>query len=757
MASAQISSSNKSQFFLFSESSGKQKYTKNDKYQKELISSLLTLIECIYNQYSLSFGFSDVDSLLSQLKDSISSTQSSLLVSESRATDEIGLANEKISRLQSLLDSLNSGQAELPDPVAVQVYMDINKDFLAIYEKLAVLNEFRAKYEKEIYCLSLYISYLNYKKKKLSEWFREVVEGLLIELNTVEDQLTEIKTFEKQLIGSQSLTQFMMDPEQLANCSRHMMKLDSFLNVVAEINCRIGRVSFEIKYFQNFEEVHRTVIQKYSLLEYERTIEPILKEDLKSLNNSKVEFENKIKKYSPYWLCKQYEKNLNLMLKDLNKIITSLSEIQISYQKQKNKPISQLKISQNEKISLKKLTIDNYKSIYISEPEQKLIIECIKTLYYNLEVLNNSKNTIDLKYFNIIVPAIYLNPIVLTKSSIKSSKAKDFYKLIIEKINFLSQSLIEVSKSLNELKLIPIEGFTQETKNKSKSNHSSRIDSERKTNSYGVIDVLMVKPPLRMYFFNLSQTYAGHESFKGNRKSLNETLEKIKFVERRINYKQELLKELDYYESQLKIYEPANIPENNLDVLASIRFREILKYTKSDKIFVNYENLALVFSSIFSRLNIKNNSKISAKLDKSFNKNSISPEDFIKVLHSSLIESGKNHEKLRKGLYHYSQIEGISAQDFCHFIVNEQIVGSYLSETDKPQVVVEGRINEDFRKSLFLVAKDFSLISVFQQEPLKKIKINIGKFHDLQESLEKVIQEHSKKLGEFFSNFKKII
>ena len=757
MASTQLISSKKPQFFLFSETSGKSKYSKNDIYQKELISSLLTLIECIYNQYSLSFGFSDVDSLLSQLKDSISSTNSSLLFSESKATDEINLTNEKISRLHNLLDSLNSGQAHLPDPVTVQVFTEINKDFLAIYEKLGVLNECKAKYEKEISCLSLYITYLNYKKTKLSEEFQDVIKGLMIELNTVEDQLAEIKTFEKQLIGSQSTTEFMMDPEQLANCSQNMMKLDNFLNVVAEIYNKIGKVSFEIKHFQNFEEVHRTIIHKYSLLEFERTIEPILKEDLNNLNNSKVEFEKKIKKYSPYWLCKQYEKNLNLMLKDLNKIIISLSELQISYQKQKNKPISNLKISKNEKILLKKLTIDNYKSIYISEPEQKLIIESLRTLYYNLEILNNSKNSIDLKNFNIIVPAIYLNPVVLSKSSIKSSKAKDFYKLLIEKINFLSQSLIEVSKSLNDLKLIPIEGFTKETKTKHKTSQSSGVGLDRKTSSYGVIDVLIVKPPFRVYFFNLNQTYTGHESFKKTRKLLNETLEKIKLVERRMNYRQELLKELDYYENQLKIYEPANIPENHSDILESIRFRDILKYTKSDKILVNFENLALVFSSIFCRLNLKKNLKISAKFDKNLLKNYLTAEEFVKVLQNSLIESGKNHEKLRKGLHHYSQIESISAKDFCDFVVNEQIVASYLGDNDQPQVLIDGRINEDFKKSLFLVAKDFGLISVFQQEPLKKIKVNIGKFHDLQNSLEKILQEHSKKLGEFFSNFKKIV
>jgi hypothetical protein len=147
----------------------------------------------------------------------------------------------------------------------------------------------------------------------------------------------------------------------------------------------------------------------------------------------------------------------------------------------------------------------------------------------------------------------------------------------------------------------------------------------------------------------------------------------------------------------------------------------------------------LLLASIFSRLNLKEK----VKEAKNHLNNSLTLEMFLKILKRFIV---MNAENLRR----YSQINSIEAKELSKFIVSEEIIGSFLTENDLPQGLADGKVSEDFHKSFMVIAKDFALISLFQQVCLKDIRGNIGRFQELRSLIVSFSSKFGKKFAEFF-------
>ena len=687
----------------------KLKVTLNQYYQFNLLSNISRMIEYSYNQEILLFSLEELQNYLNSPENSLQNAPDQSLenyIQKIEATiEEVKNKLKFLEYQKTRLDSdLDDGEK-----MEFRTFTEVPTELKESIEKQAALVQRKSKLNAEIFYLELYLEKLGERRRLVLEEFTQKTFKIFEDLRQL-----KVKVIAKYQIISQmkntNIIQFITYGEKYCN-DLEIQFLDSVRDFELLSTLYSHKTTLELKL--NKDDDYKKIIEelqiKHSMIEIEKCIEPFYLNDLDNLEKKKKILENEIDLYSPQWLMKQYEKNLNILLNNLNSIIEKLQSTQI------NNYASHFNITHTKNPKLRNLTIENYKMSLMKDQTQKLIFNLLKTSNINLEKLSSAVNNMKNVMLNINLPSVYFQPITFYIESDIDEK----YKILLDKIQYINDSIQEVYQNYNNMMIYALDGIVSLGDYKMKSEIEglpSRTFYLVETSSVttGMVFSCLIKPSCRTYHFSNNLFFLYHENFKKTRESLNALNNQILMLSKRNEIILSLEKEIKLLSS--------NLLEENLDVLSVISQKltseirkkflsiSLLNYTTFSNMTIKKSDMIYVFGSFLKNINLVNEKQLQ-KNKKNHEKVQMTVKQFFQCFFSALFNTEIDRNPTVETIKEWVRtLVPVSIERISKFLVSEQLFGSILADDLQPQRIHNGKVLENCYMTLQSICSDVSYV-----------------------------------------------
>ena len=397
----------------------------------------------------------------------------------------------------------------------MSTFTQINQDFKYPLEVKAKYREQEIELIKLIEHNERHLKNLVSKKDSLNSTDVEKMNEIIKELQEMTWYVDRARAFNEVLYFIKSLKDYLNRPDLTLNLKNELVGLNTLISLLLSLNSKNSHYTADIVGLDHHLPIYTSLVERHKLREIQLIIEPIYFKDLENLNIKKTEFEKAVDEYSPMWIIKHFQKNLNRILNSLNNIANSINHIDIQIHKQFDMGVASITYTGKSSNSIQNLTIGNHKYKYIRDSEQRTMESCIKALHSNLGLLNDTINS--MTFDSNLTPCYThhrLNP--LPSYSVISSRFPSQYDSLCNKMRDLMNSMEEVNNLFGQFAVQPYYGIVKEAVYHQRFDPTDNLIKNVLISDAvtGIVNVTFNKPRSRNFYFNFNLSFPDHSKFK---------------------------------------------------------------------------------------------------------------------------------------------------------------------------------------------------------------------------------------------------
>ncbi|OMJ78956.1 hypothetical protein SteCoe_21128 [Stentor coeruleus] len=667
----------------------------------------------IYNRNRLINGVSKIWEVYNNLDDIIRETTNLFFKIKNEVYKEIeDISNKTGENVKDCAENVNNEQELLDFNKEFEICSENDRDeALEIYQ-----NARNAQKETRVY-KTMY--FLRKRSMILMKRRFELDGNATEEIKSIKNQRNDLT---QTIISLQDLKRQLEDKKEIKDngleeiYEKIRLGLENSLDTVEKImNLKVKNAVITEAIIEDgsFYDISQALIEKYAEYEYQKALEPLFQLGLTKLTQRQEFLKKKIDEYTPIWLIKHFQKNLNSINKNLVFIVELINNMKLANIRNSNGIIKCLYIEDHPNAYNCVFTAGNYKASFAVSLEEKFMFQILMTLQQNLIKLADSINSIKVtKDFSITYQIPIFLPSPTYPTTLDQIECTDYYSSLFQYSKMLEDCMLVIGSKLQD---IQVKGIYAK--------HVAeflviREESNIKIGFSKLFDASLDKPNIN-FLISVPFEFPFHSDYKNSVAIFKQTTENIMILNEKISLKHKIYKEIDCLEQQLNTETKSKIliSENNP---TSVSIKNSQKSLVSDdnnliKIFenidlwnfaVDHKEFIYLFSILSSRLSFKKSSIFSFK-NKPNNRAKITFSTFFKVLNQAIEpDSQINFSNIINSLKNLACQKKITLANVVNFMTSEEIIGSFLDCHDNEQNTEQGIVVEDCYKNWMIICEE---------------------------------------------------